>query len=117
MKTKIQTHTPGPWRVERLSGPYDVSIAITAEGVELASLEGSRDPSKRRAEGWQQEDEAMANARLIAAAPDLLEAAKNMDDVLSRWSVANMRPEKAGAFNAALTALRAAIAKAEGGPA
>lgn len=50
--SEIQGHTPGPWRVER---PY-----IRGAGRVIASLESGRN-----------EVEDTANARLIAAAPEL----------------------------------------------
>ena len=53
--SEIQGHTPGPWRVER---PY-----IRGAGRVIASLESGRN-----------EVEDTANARLIAAAPELYEA-------------------------------------------
>lgn len=52
--SEIQGHTPGPWRVER---PY-----IRGAGRVIASLESGRN-----------EVEDTANARLIAAAPELYE--------------------------------------------
>lgn len=60
------------------------------------------------------EPERMAVINMVKAAPDLLEAAKEADAVLSRFSVANMGPEKARDFNRIVAGLRAAIAKAEG---
>jgi hypothetical protein len=54
-------------------------------------------------------DEAVANARLIAAAPDLLAALRELADV-SRAYLEHMDAEDL----AALEAARAAIAKAEG---
>lgn len=50
--SEIQGHTPGPWKVER---PY-----IRGAGRVIASLESGRN-----------EVEDTANARLIAAAPEL----------------------------------------------
>ena len=52
--SEIQGYTPGPWRVER---PY-----IRGAGRVIASLESGRN-----------EVEDTANARLIAAAPELYE--------------------------------------------
>jgi len=53
-------HTPGPWWVDDDPG----------EGVEV------QDGFGRTASVWGDEDTAKANARLIAAAPDLLAALK-----------------------------------------
>ena len=59
-------------------------------------------------------EQVEANARLIAAAPDLLEMARFAEAALSRVSVANMGACRAQEFNRNMVALRAAIAKAEG---
>lgn len=95
--------TPGPWTVEahttyptdavRISGPDGFQIAATRQ------LHGYR-PDKTAA--WY---EARANARLMAAAPDLLEALKTLSDAFPAQST-----------HPAVKAARAAIAKAEGAP-
>jgi len=79
-------HTPGPWEVfESHTGPY---VIDSAEQAAVCKLEWCL--------------EAKANARLIAAAPELLDALRL---VLAH----------AGALTGAdWTAIRAAIAKAEG---
>ena len=51
-------HTPGPWHVE--PAPNRVHFAVRNDGVHVVT-------------GWR---EGAANARLIAAAPDLLAALK-----------------------------------------
>lgn len=80
-------HTPGPWRV------YDGSFVhpgVEAKGQTIVILShGDDDAGVRGAT----HEEALANAHLIAAAPDLLAAGK-----------AIARPSRA---------MRAAIAKAE----
>ena len=53
------SHTPGPWKVDR---PY-----IRGAGRVIASLESGRN-----------EGEDAANARLIAAAPELFEALRDI---------------------------------------
>ena len=55
------SHTPGPWKVDR---PY-----IRGAGRAIATLESGRD-----------EVEDAANARLTAAAPELLEELREMLD-------------------------------------
>ena len=89
-------HTPGPWEVGRAIGPGGDYRQINAESwLELARVvyrvEG--DPSA----------EAEANARLIAAAPDLLTACKAAEEWLSGWASAEPY----------LATIRAAILKAE----
>lgn len=56
-------HTPGPWKVE---GRFEV---VTDEGFPLAMVEHD--------DGFVMDDQAAADARLIAAAPDLLAAAES----------------------------------------
>ena len=56
--------------------------------------------------------EQESNAYLIAAAPDLLEAAKNARNVLAGLATGDLKTIKAN--SPALLALRAAIEKAEG---
>lgn len=57
---------------------------------------------------WDSFDEWQANAHLIAASPDLLSAAKAMDDAYEAW----IRGDGT-AYDKPILALRAAIAKAE----
>ena len=96
MKTKTQ-HTPGPWPLTVLHGDsYELTIT-TAQGNHYAT---TFDPSA---------------ARLIAAAPDLLEVAKNAA------YLANIYKDKSGLDGLVANALdeiekitNKAIAKAEG---
>jgi hypothetical protein len=64
------------------------------------------------AETGLEEDEQEANARLIAAAPELLEVVKQMQSALSRCFGAHAPDE--GDRHRALAQARAAIAKATG---
>lgn len=94
-------HTLGPWKVSEnkfwKTNPFSVTTRKCGiHGVAVANLPARKTVS---------ENERRANAHLIAAAPELLEALKTLpqslastDDDLNRWL------EKA----------RAAIAKAEG---
>jgi hypothetical protein len=91
MKTKV-THTPGPWRVINDDAGTEI---VGAMGSSIARWD------------FALMDEADANARLIAAGPDLLEAAK----------LATATVEAAGGqhvFKEMYAALQVAIAKAEG---
>lgn len=57
-------HTPGPWVMFANS----LGVGVTAKGsADVARCNGFYEPNRKR-------DEEIANARLIAAAPDLLEA-------------------------------------------
>ena len=61
-----QKHTPGPWLVDQgLSNKCDVTIVAGARNVaQVLHLRHAKD------------NEALANADLIAAAPDMLKALK-----------------------------------------
>lgn len=96
-------HTPGPWQIEgRYHGPLGSIYLSTMHPMpifELQPIVGDR-------------DEHLANARLIAAAPELLDALKEIIEVL--------RKEAAGTVlnNQSLDSIgikaNNAIAKAEG---
>jgi hypothetical protein len=77
------THTPGPWHVTE-DGHIDSSFGAIAEIV------GVDNP----------DDETLPNARLIAAAPDLLEALEGMLEWARRVTQANPGPEVLKAVNA-----------------
>lgn len=83
----MMAHTPGPWWVD----------ADPGEGVEV------HDGFGRTASVWGEEDTATANARLIAAAPDLLAALRRLVDYCDNHSDYD-----------SIGAACAAIAKAEG---
>lgn len=104
--TEPITHTPGPWHVEPhrddclwVAVPAPVGrkvIAVLCIGFD---------------EPW--DSQQHANARLIAAAPDLLEALKAAQRDLEtvEREMQGIAPE---AVSPALPIIRAAIAKAEG---
>ena len=96
-------HTPGPWRLNagdsiKVMNPRGLCVAFAAcggmTGVKL--------------------DEAEANARLIAAAPDLLAVA----ETLANWIIELAASGDAGFWDAEampeIVAARTAIAKATG---
>jgi hypothetical protein len=85
-------HTPGPWQREVGAGRGAWIMGPTKEWAALAC--GDTD---RRAE---------ANARLIAAAPDMLAALKQVE--------AEMRAGFGSSFGETREQVRRAIAKAEG---
>lgn len=112
-KRENAKHTPGPWTVlpeeadkdylrirgTRLGGRYKVANVhhIRYEGVHAVVRE--RDDA-----------ESMANARLIAAAPELLEALQGLVAVLDK----QLHSPHAAARASPLGRARAAIAKATG---
>jgi hypothetical protein len=100
-------HTPGPWEVVtdfwgdqiRITGPAGVLVSYAAQaaiyGVETYKIEA---------------DEAAANARLIAAAPDLLRELQELILVADELPFTTV-----GHFVEHCSKARAAIAKATGG--
>ena len=101
-------HTPGPWRI---SGESATTVqadyrAINSEGgVLIARALGYPNSGY-----FPSDDEAAANARLIAAAPELLEALEALRDNVGTCICYD---ESAREFNAWEMA-KAAIAKAKG---
>lgn len=69
----MSKHTPGPWRV----GTYGDRLAIYADGIYVAVVYSPPDDVAFI-------PEATANARLIAAAPDMLHRLHQAAAVL-RW--------------------------------
>ena len=94
-------HTPGPWRVEQKVVRAHVFAEHIGMDCHVATCFGPNPASPDDIEAI-----ALANARLIAAAPDLLaaleDAALALEETGGRWAVA------------AAGRARAAIAKAKG---
>lgn len=88
-------HTPGPWYIGMRPGPMIYGDA--PRGAQVADMSGPLIPA----------DENSANARLIAAAPDLLAALREIADLPGYV--------RGSALEMAVQTARAAIAKAEGG--
>ena len=82
----MSTHTPGPW----FSHPTDAGKAIVAPDCSICEMSPWDD---------EYQDELEANARLIAAAPDLLEAAIALQVAAplgqSEWNAAADKLDKA----------------------
>jgi hypothetical protein len=99
-------HTPGPWSIDRTSErhgqrPYGISA-------------GKRGPTPKNIVNWggvaaPTSQESEANARLIASAPDLLEAAQGAD-----LSAVDIDADMVTISGASYRALRDAIRKATG---
>lgn len=100
----MSKHTPGPWKLRRVTR-YDIRIAPESE-PEHVSIAGMAI--------WGEEDreELEANARLIAAAPELLEALKELREALSDSGITT--PYGSRLMRSFLKA-NAAIARVEGG--
>ena len=96
-------HTPGPWVVEPENYDCDGGTLVRTKGkICLANVWGvmfAKTP----------DDESLANARLIAAAPDLLEALEYLAGACE-LALDNDYPEGRDPVSVA----RAAIAKAKG---
>ena len=92
-------HTPGPWTIE--------DDSIEASGAPICVLYDASDFPCWDGPAGQLEAECEANARLIAAAPELLAACELAAEVLEQ-------PESGGQAHAH-AALTVAIAKAKGG--
>lgn len=98
---KTTNHTPGPWQFDK------------------SALTGRIDIRKKHANGdsrilgyvWHDQN-GESNAHLLAAAPDLLSAARNAANVLAALATGQLAAIKPDSN--ALQELRAAIAKAEG---
>lgn len=92
--------TPAPWKVEKThEGDY---LAIFGSGLRIADMAGCVNPKYAF-----MPDEVKANARLIAAAPELLEALK--------WALDVMEIHEVGIGCGTQKAARTAIAKATEG--
>lgn len=90
----MSAHTPGPWTVGYLRIEGRADIYADSESTSIASVRE-------------------ANAALVAAAPELLEALTKCDRAFAAWQVGQIpgRPEE---ILALIVEVRAAIAKAEG---
>ena len=104
----MSKHTPGPWR--RCGGFTPAYCAIHSNDGYIVF--GLADPGAHTEQGQPikapDTDTQHANARLIAAAPDLLEALKKLDNFFETY-----RPE-GHPVSDPHELVRAAIAKAEG---
>lgn len=111
-------HTPGPWSVY-LEGPFTLGgdtvavEALTPDGMverTVCTLLVDTDDFPNGPE-WLED---AANARLIAAAPVLLEACKAAWELLDAWDCADEPEDEDG--HKMLIALQAAIDKAGAAP-
>lgn len=75
MNTK---HTPGPWHVGRYTPNATEMTILTKNGSPVTPAWGPQ--------FYVNSEQAKANACLIAAAPDLLEALKEALDQLESWN-------------------------------
>ncbi len=114
-------HTPGPWavgemhpdnqRTDKPAGP-ELAVYVVAQSTTAPGSEGHGHLVCRGMDG----PTRAANARLIAAAPDLLEACEDVDAWFSALLLSfNALPDRGEAIRKSFAKLRAAIANARGG--
>lgn len=106
--SKAMKHTLGDWFVVERDTTFDVETKDGMHVVRTSWHHNMRKPYPLKAE-------ALANARLIAAAPDLLEQLRNAEELLMqtlRWRGEGWECSE----SELLGDIRAAIAKATGGP-
>lgn len=95
-----QKRAPGPWSAKLLAGSWCV---LSKSGHVICRIARLNAYAKKHEQ----------HARLIAAAPELLEAAQEFRN-FTVFVDSNIRPEHGAGFLEASQRLRAAIAKAEG---
>lgn len=107
METK---HTPGPWQATRNSAFWEINPANAGDNGTPFAVADVCASAPGFPDGGLQE----ANARLVSAAPDLLEAAKAARDVLATAIRANWEgaTDDDIADHVTIKRLDAAIAKA-----
>ena len=101
---KRATFTPGPWEIQD-AGPGTIRglrFRIVTKDSIIA----------RTTDGWK---EARANARLIAAAPELLEQCKLFEKVLNYYYGTDRNTAISATANENRDKLREVLAKVEGG--
>jgi hypothetical protein len=105
----MSKHTPGPWAVFRRDG-YSTYIHAINEGDEINTFQVASCHSATSRKYFPTRGEAEANARLIAAAPELLEALQAMLRMTERHATHGLIATPGSPVALA----RAAIKKAEG---
>jgi len=108
-------HTPGPWEVRADPSHYDSFTTVVAGSGE--QRKGMLRELIVEIGGWAGIETAEANARLIAAAPDMLEALKSLLAFVNSLGMefGGVSKEKYLEAYEPLNKAHAAISKAEGG--
>jgi len=106
LKEQNVTHTPGPW-IASDCGIYAHTTEKGIRGMGLRVASASRYDNAQEP-GHSTVSEAEANAKLIAAAPELLEVARAIDEAWTGGESGDWR----GALDNALLLARAAISRA-----
>lgn len=115
----MSAHTPGPWSVPHFARAHGCGCRYIFAGEYLGGIAEVYVDNGMMPSGGGNDcpsvDEATANARLIAAAPDLLEALNFLVNLAGRHSSACPAQRNPDARCACgIGPARAAIAKAEG---
>lgn len=110
-------HTPGPWIIHKSKFTFAIQSSTEPHAGLICHVYAKGDPSADEV-GFSRPEEAQANAKLIAAAPDLLAALHLALESLERVAPP-VRPEipsymQASWCSLSLDAIREALAKAEG---
>jgi hypothetical protein len=103
--TAVAKHTPGPWEVDTPldAGDFATIVAMDDGPIVIADLPGGPLYS---------EGEGLANARLIAAAPEMFEVVKRTVTFLNLFE--EISEQAFGGWAELRKAAEAVIAKAEG---
>lgn len=110
----MSEHTPGPWFVHNLPNHEQTG--------RMWPISANNDPGSALAYVGLQNQPNLANARLMAAAPELLDCARFFEEMLAVLNGESEHGEDGGLLvgdadtPAMLARVRAAIAKAEGKP-
>lgn len=107
MEPSMSKHTPGPWKALEVDLGQYWTVVTDWTNIEDSMGDGFSQVGEGIANVYGG-DRCEANAALVSAAPDLLHQLKQVESQLSRGEP--FPP-------AAIVAIRAAIAKAEGGAA
>ena len=104
-------HTPGPWYVNTNGSLSEYAVCAEVFGSGFSSSVAVAMQRDNKARNPISPDEALANASLIAVAPELLEALLSAQDlILNRWGY----PADSSGRDSSLRQIGAAIAKATG---
>lgn len=101
------SHTPGPWKIGIVEEPQEVKKM--SHGARLPILTPDSDEANYHPVCWVNGNGRMetgANARLIAAAPELLARCKEIEQLNERYDIAKDDPDL-------VHRVRAAILRAE----
>ena len=115
--TSATKHMPGPWRAGKGYGVANVEIESGGRPSRIVAFVPTKEPVEGKdipGTVWVPSEEREANARLIAAAPDLLAALEDTNCSVCDVYIGEPAPEGEEPCYMCATA-RKAIAKARGG--